>query len=279
MARKRITRKPERERFDREVRRMLVEEFGAVDQGDDAYHKYRMITKAGPLGISIHEGVESPGNVMTRFDFAIQGEALVGASVPSGKWNYHFSPGVSCDEALQTIRVSFERIQATTLEHFMDTTSIVPQAIVETVLQERAIVDEVGCRGRLRMVDPPYMSAEMGRLEFVGNVAWFTHHCEERLVTLWDSNPHIRRKLLKTRSESGLDTAYAFIHHWLDAFIENKPDYRKEHPLWRPLEPTADATELVQPSAGGVTPGPPRSSPAVGGALGFSDTGKWRCER
>jgi len=227
MARQHITKKPDRLRFDREVRKMLVEEFGAVETPDGMY-SYRMNTKAGPLGISIHEGVDSPGNVMTRFDFAHQGNAMVSATVPSGKWNHHFQPGTSCDDALEYLRGQFERLRPTSLDQFMDVTALVPQAIVETALLERGIGRHT-CRERLVMTDPPYMSAEMGRLECEGNVAWFTRHCEERLVSLWDSNPHIRTRL---QSESGRDTAYAFVHHWLDAFVESLPDYRKKHPLW-----------------------------------------------
>jgi hypothetical protein len=231
MPRRKITKKAERERFDREVRKMIVEEFGAVETPDKMY-QYRMNTKAGPLCISVHDGHECPGCVMTRFDFAHQGEAMVGATVPSGKWNHHFRTGTSCNDALEYIREQFERLRPTTLDQFMDATSIVPCAVVETVLQERGISDLIGTRGRLSMVDPPYMSEEMGRLEFAGNVAWFTQHCEERLISLWDSNPHIRVKL---QSDSGLDTVYAFVHHWLDAFVECLPDYRKKHPLWAPL--------------------------------------------
>ena len=214
------------EQFVRRARKMLLEEFGAFETPKT--HQLRLVTKAGPLNVTFHDN----GDVMTYFDFAIQGEAMVSASVPSGKWNHHSHLTGTVKDAMDYIRSQFERLRPTSLDQFMDVTSIVPCAVVETVLRERKIVDMV-YSGKDRLVDPAYMSEDMGRLDFQGNVAWFTRHCEERLVALWDSNPHIRCKL---EGDSGLDTVYAFVHHWLDAFIECLPVYRKKHPLWVPLE-------------------------------------------
>jgi hypothetical protein len=226
MARKRITKKPDRLRFDREIRK-LISDVGGVHVGENSAYEYRMNTKAGPLSIHIHECVDSPGSVMTRFDHALVGESLVGASVPSGKWNHHFSTGETCDDALDYMRIGFERIQPTSLDAFMDETAIVPQAVVETALAERGIVNEYGCRGRLRMTDPIYCGED--RLDFKAAVAWFTKHCEQRLVQLWDINPRIQRQLA---SDSGRDIAYAFVHHWLDAYLDSSPKYREKHPNW-----------------------------------------------
>jgi len=225
VARKHITRKADRLRFDREIRKMIVE-FGGVAT-DEHRGEYRMNTKAGPLSIHVYECSDSPGWVHTRFDHALVGEALFGASVPSGKWNHHFAAGETCDDALDCMRASFERIQPTSLETFVDETSIVPQAVVETVLEERGIVNEYGCIGRLRMTDPIYCGE--GRLDFKAAVAWFTTHCEQRLVQLWDINPRIQWRF---GSESGRDIAYAFVHHWLDAYLDSPPKYREKHPGW-----------------------------------------------
>ena len=79
------------EQFIRRARKMLLEEFGAVETPDGVY-QLRLGTKAGPLNVTFHDN----GDVMTRFDFAIQGEAMVSASVPSGKWNHH-SPSDGSD--------------------------------------------------------------------------------------------------------------------------------------------------------------------------------------
>jgi len=227
MARKRITKKPERVRFLKEIHNLILESAG-VQTAMEHRDEYRMNTKAGPLSISFGTCDDSPATVFTRFDFAIVGEALVGASVPSGKHNFHFIPGVTCDAALDEMRQFFERIKPTTLDHFMDQTSIVPQAVVVTVLEEQGTCGDYRTRGRLRMTDPHYMHGQ-GHHDFEAAVAWFTTHCEQRLVQLWDINPRMRQKL---SSDSGRDIAYAFVIHWLDAYLDCPPKYRKAHPNW-----------------------------------------------
>lgn len=107
--RQNYTRKAERDRFDREVRTMLVEEFDAVEQ-TSGFYQYSVWTSAGPLGVNVYVEKNSPGCVMTRFKNAQAGKELCGAAVPSGKWNHHFSPGTTCETALDHIRGCFETV-------------------------------------------------------------------------------------------------------------------------------------------------------------------------
>lgn len=227
MPRKPITRKPERERFKREVVKLILR-YG-IQRPNGAPNEFRMNSKAGPLDVSVSQfGCDdSPATVFTRFDFAIQGESLCGASVPSGKHNFHFSPGTSCDDALEMLERHFERIQPTSLDEFMDNTALVPRAIVETVLEEKAITMDHRTRMHHRMYDPPYMGQD--GLDYEAAVAWFTEHCENRLVYLYDSNPRIRA----TMDRDGRDVAYTFVHHWLDAYLDCPPKYREQHPPLR----------------------------------------------
>ena len=229
MARKQITKKPERERFKREIVKLIVEWGGIAT--DEEHGEYRMNTKAGPLSLHacLDDDYDSPCTVFGRFDFALVGSALVGASVPSGKHNFHFSPGVTCDDAIGELRRFFERVKPTTVDHFADQTSLVPVAVVSTVLEEHGINDLRGTRGRLRMTDPLYMHGNPDHKDFNQAVAWFADHCEQRLIQLWDTNPRIRQKLA---SESGCDVAYAFVAHWLDAYLDCPPKYRDKHPNW-----------------------------------------------
>ena len=230
MARKQITKKPERERFKREIVKLIVEWGGIAT--DEEHGEYRMNTKAGPLSLHacLDDDYDSPCTVFGRFDFALVGSALVGASVPSGKHNFHFSPGVTCDDAIDELRRFFERVKPTTLDHFADQTSLVPQAVVETVLEEKGVLPfRRGSSICLRMSDPLYMYTHPDKKDFEQAVAWFTLHCEQRLIQLWDTNPRIRQKLA---SESGRDIAYTFVAHWLDAYLDSPPKYRKKHPNW-----------------------------------------------
>jgi hypothetical protein len=234
--RKEITPKKERDRFDREVRKMLVEEFGAIEP-DGAAYQYRLNTKAGPLDVSIHEGIDSPGNVMTRFEFPLPGQEWVGASVPSGKWNFHWPPGADCDESLDTLRRQLDCIRPTSLEDFAQATwSFIPQAIVGGVLQERGIIEGTG--SALPMSDPLYMFAEPNSgLRFAAAVEWFTDHCTQQLIALFDMNRCIRRLL---EGDSGAEVASGFVHQWLDGYLDSPPKYRKAHPNFPVL--VADGT-------------------------------------
>jgi len=222
-----ITKKPDRIKFFNEVREVLVNDFGAIGTHEDEYRvEYRMNTKAGPLDITIHkrdinEG-KSPCTIFTRFDYALKGEELVGASVPSGKWNHHFETGTPPNLALNNIVYHFSRLMPTSLDVFMDETSLVPQAVLEGALEER------NQRELRRLVDPPYMGQDgFGRTQAID---WLISHCEERFIYLYDSNANISQQL---RDDSGRDVAYAFVHHWLDAYLDCPPDYRKKHPLLR----------------------------------------------
>ena len=235
MAGKHITKKSERERFKREVVKLTVEHGGIPTNEERG--EYRMRTKAGPLSIHIclnDHGIRqtSPCTVFTRFDHALHGQPF-GGSVPSGKCNFHFSPGVTCDDALAEVRNYYERIKPTSLDEFMDTTALVPRAIVETVLQERGIVPHTSpffrTTGQQRMADPLYMHSNPDEKDFDAAVEWFTVHCEERFILLWDLNSCSD----KLASASGRDIAYVFVNHWLDAYLDNPPKYRKSHPNWQ----------------------------------------------
>ena len=228
----RITKKPERERFKLEVVKLIVDHGGIAT--DEEKGEYRMNTKAGPQSLHVcldDHGIKqnSPCCVFTRFDFSFVAASLCGAAEISGKFNFHFSAGVTCDTAINEIKCHFESMKATTLDEFMDQTSIVPQAVVTTILEEQGATPDYRTRNHHRMIDPAYMH-DQGHHDYKAAVAWFTAHCEQRLVQLWDINPSIRQKL---SSETGRDIAHAFVSHWLCAYLDSPPKYRKAHQNWK----------------------------------------------
>jgi len=237
MPRHKITPKPERERFKREVVKLLAE-LGAIAINEA---EYRMNTKAGPLSIDVDLGNDShsPCSVFTRFDYALTAQALVGASVPSGKYNFHFSSGTTCNAALDEIRSCLSRIKPTTLEQFRDETSIMPGVVAKTVLEERGILPQGASQQSYRMEDPAWNFHNETYKDFAAGVQWFIAHCEQRIVQLWDINPLFHKKLA---GKSGLDITYAFVAHWLEAYLDNPPQYRKRHPNW-------DAPSNLEPMA------------------------------
>lgn len=222
---KRLTQKAERARCIRNMVKMIQSgEFQVVKlEGDkDGENDFRMNTKAGPLFITVYDNW-----VHTRFDYAQVGEKFVGASVPSGKWNHHFPNDWSADDAVVYMRAEFRKIKPTTLEKFQDDTALLPHVIAETAMREAGVYPWVSrSKSCSRMVDPAWACQRPDVKDYEGAVKWFSDHCAERLIQLWDMNQHFRKRL---ESATGRDVAYAFVHHWLDAYLDCPPKYRDAH--------------------------------------------------
>jgi len=186
--------------------------------------EFALDSKFGPLRLSVYERTTDsggPGDVMTRFEFARLAAPSTGCNPHSGKWNHHFFSPWTADDALEDVAQRLKQVQPTSLEDFVGETSLLPGLIAQAVIADRY------SRGN-ELCDPAYAFAGGGGLDHDASVAWFVSHVERRTVFLWDVNPRIRDIL---RGDSGRDVLYAFVGHWLDAYADNQPEYRRKRPL------------------------------------------------
>lgn len=190
------------------------------------HYEFEYDSKFGPLRISVYPRdtqAGGPGDVMTRFEFPKVAHPATDCNRYSGKWNRHYFDPWTVENALADIERWIALIEPTTLEQFVQATSIVPSAVAETVVAER-------CHRGNELCDPPYAFACEKGLDHEASKSWFIAHVERRTIFLWDCNPRIAR-ILGSEGDSGRDTLYAFVEHWLDAYQHNQPDYRDKHPL------------------------------------------------
>jgi hypothetical protein len=217
--------KSERNRFVKEATALIQRYGGEIGEeihrnsvDNDLRSSLTMHTRFGPLDLNVTtNSTEGPGTVFARFKYARLAKQGAGASYPSGKWNHHYFGDFTVEQALDDIEDQLKLIQPTALEEFMDETSLVPRAVVETLFAERSVG---------QFVDPPYMGTN--GLNANEALQWFVAHVEQRIVFLYDNNLRLRIRL---QSDSGRDVLYAFVDHWIDAYVECPPDYRKRHPM------------------------------------------------
>lgn len=194
---------------------------GTESPNESGGYRFHLDTKYGLLRLHIdeHDQHEGPGTVFTCFENATAASEI-GGNRFSGKWNHHYFAGWTVEAALGDLEKNLHRVLPTSLDEFVTATSIIPIAVVETVLEERT--------GRPHfMADPLYVPADR-RMDHSQAAAWFVAHVERRFVLLNDTNRQLHKLL---RSENGRDVLYAFVHHWLDAYLLDPIRYRKEHPL------------------------------------------------
>lgn len=221
------TKKPERDRFVKEAFNLIIELGGVEvkaphrnDLDKEMHACCAMDTKFGPLEYLSLSGntTEGPGCCMTRFRYAVVAHNNTNCNEHSGKWNHHYFSEWTTDKALADLRRRLENVLPTTTEEFADQTSIVMQAVVETVLQERNLYHQGLC-------DPPYAFGCGNGLQHDESVAWFAAHAERRIRFLYDTNARIHNAI---ESGQGLETVYMFVDHWLDAYLDDQPNYRKQ---------------------------------------------------
>ena len=157
---------------------------------------------------------------MTRFEFAKMASPTTGCNEHSGKWNHHYFSPWTTEDALEDVDHWLKQIQLTSLDAFADATSLLPGIIAQTVVTERCL------RGN-ELCDPPYAFVGDGGFDHEASAAWFVAHVERRSVFLFDVNPRIRESL---KGEAGKVVLYAFVDHWLDSYMDNRPEYRKRFP-------------------------------------------------
>ena len=223
MAKRRL-RKSERERFTKSVVAML-EARGAVQTeepstlNDGTSYRLEMPTKYGPLAIHVCETISrDPGTVFTRFEYAKLGAGRLGGNEYSGKWNHHFSQDQTVDFALECLEGEFDRILPTPYHFFTEATAILPEVIAKTVIENR----------RCDLIDPPYHFNSEGYCSHEAAVEWFAQHVVQRVIFLYDNNQYIHDFLTDCECP---DIVYAFVEHWLDAYIDNPVEYRKRCPM------------------------------------------------
>jgi len=181
-------------------------------QPDDGTYEWKMETRFGPLHLSIDND-----SVMTRFDFPHLAHPELGCNPYSGKWNHHYFNTWTVEQAVADLDEKLTRITPTSLEEFSDATSLLPDVIATTVIDERGV----------DLTDPTYVSPA-SFLDHDAATRWFIDHATQRTTFLYDNNARLR-KLFKT--DQGRDALYAFVEHWLDAYIHNPLDYRRKRPL------------------------------------------------
>ncbi len=64
---------------------------------------------------------------------------------------------------------------------------------------------------------------------------WFFDHVEARMRYLWSNVPRYQKKMASSR---GLSWSYAFVEHWLKAFLKDKEEYKIKYSesVWSALE-------------------------------------------
>lgn len=200
----------------------VIRRVGGTELTDeDGGYRFHLDTKYGllRLHISEHDQQEGPGTVFGCFENATAA-TRINCNPHSGKWNFHYFGSWTVEAALGDLEKNLRRVLPTSLDDFIIQTSLVPVAVVETVLQERAERPNL-------MADPLYVPADR-RLDHSQAADWFVAHVERRVVLLNDTNRQLHKLL---RSENGRDVLYGFVHHWLDAYVFDPVRYRKEHPL------------------------------------------------
>jgi len=185
----------------------LIQEHGGEHVEDD---RWEMWTKFGPLTLHVWEDA-----VMTRFEFPKVAFPRTGCNRYSGKWNFHYS-GNEVETAINDFSFHLDKVEAKSVDKFVDATSLVPDVISDTVIQE----------SEADFQDPPYMG-DRG-LSHEDAKVWLGLHCTQRLIFLYENNSRIREQL---ESDSGRDVAYAFVEHWLMAYLDSPPKYRERKPI------------------------------------------------
>ena len=98
------------------------------------------------------------------------------------------------------------------LKEFADKTSIVPEILVETALEER---------GRAN----PALEDIDGKL-----TEKFAEHAAQWIVWFYENNDQWKEKVDSDGSE-GLNWVYMWVSHWIDSFIKNPEKYLDEHKI------------------------------------------------
>jgi len=181
-------------------------------QPDDGTYEWKMDTRFGPLRLSVDGDA-----VMTKFDFPHLAHDELGCNPFSGKWNFHYFDSWTVEQAIADLEWRLNIVKPTSLEEFSDATSLLPDVIATTVIEERGV----------NLTDPLYVSVDRF-LDHAAATKWFVDHVTQRVVFLYDSNVRLRKLF---RSNKGRDALYAFTQHWLDAYVHNPPDFRKKRPL------------------------------------------------
>ena len=219
--------KAKRKKFVNDVRDYLLS-IGAVEtkhNPNDVHnihdglpdYEFTYNSKYGELHLHVlPNNTEGPGTVFTRFHFAKLAHPHTSCNPFSGKWNHHYFSEHTPESALEDFKRQMQRVAPTSLDAFMDETSIVPSIIASTVVDERQVM----------LVDPAY-AGDKG-LNHEQAKAWFVDHVERRTIMLWDNNKRFR-KILASKGNNGRDTLYAFVEHWLDAYLDDPLDYRKKY--------------------------------------------------
>jgi hypothetical protein len=96
-----------------------------------------------------------------------------------------------------------EAVRPEELKAFTDQTTLLPHAIIDTVLERAA-------------------PSEMGQ----GDRKWFLGNSEERLVKLFNADSRWKSRLKGVR---GRDFAYTLINHWLQSYLVNPRRYKQRH--------------------------------------------------
>lgn len=209
------------EQFRQRAAEVIRRVGGAELPDEDGGYRFHLDTKYGllRLHVSEHDQHDGPGTVFTYFENATAASA-VESNRFSGKWNFHYFSGWTVEAALSDLERNLGRVLPTSLDDFIMQTSLVPVAVAETVLEERAEQPNL-------LADPLYVPADR-RLDHSQAAVWFVAHVEHRVVLLNDTNRQLHKLL---RSKNGRDVLYGFVHHWLDAYVFDPVRYRKEHPL------------------------------------------------
>jgi len=187
--------------------RAVIQKHGG--QPDESAYEWMLDTKFGPLHLSVNDD-----SVMTRFDFPKVAHPETACNPYSGKWNHHYLRGCTPKQALADLDARLKRIKPTSPDELADATNLVPDAIIRTVIQERGV----------NLSDPPYAP----ELNHGAALQWFVGHVVRRLIFLFDTDPPFTRLL---KSDGGRDALYAFVSHWLDAYLNNPLNFRRSRSL------------------------------------------------
>lgn len=186
--------------------------------------EFMLDSKFGPLRMSVYERTTDsggPGDVMTQFEFARLAAPQTGCNPHSGKWNHHYFSPWTTDDAFDDVERWLKQIQPTTLDTFADATSLLPGLIAQMVIAER-------CPRGNELCDPPYAFVGDEGLDHEASAAWFISHVERRTIFMFDVTRRIREAL---RGESGRDVLISFVSNWLDAYMNDQPEYRRRRSM------------------------------------------------
>ncbi len=226
----RMMAKAKRKQFVKVIRDYLLS-IGAVETKADLNNKHSIYgdfpsyefvydSKCGTLHLAVHargsyKGSSGPGDVMSRFALPKMAHRHVNCNPHSGKWNHQYFENCTIEEALENFKSEMEKITPTTLEDFVQKTSLVPNIIAGIVVENR----------NTKMDDPLYVV--QNRLCHDEAREWFIKYVERQAVFLWDNNKTFR-KSCSYIGNSGLDTLYAFVEYWLDNYLDDPVEYRKK---------------------------------------------------